>query len=89
MELLKPEFSFIFPLIMLIVLGVYIYSLVDILKHEFRGNNKIVWIIVVLMLPLLGVFLYFLLGNNNQLGFCKAILSFNFTNTHFVPIIPK
>ncbi|WP_346781474.1 PLD nuclease N-terminal domain-containing protein [Croceibacter atlanticus] len=66
MELLKPEFSFIFPLIMLIVLGVYIYSLVDILKHEFRGNNKIVWIIVVLMLPLLGVFLYFLLGKKQQ-----------------------
>nr|WP_283642939.1 PLD nuclease N-terminal domain-containing protein [Croceibacter atlanticus] len=51
---------------MLIVLGVYIYSLVDILKHEFRGNNKIVWIIVVLMLPLLGVFLYFLLGKKQQ-----------------------
>ena len=66
MELLKPEFSFIFPLIMLIVLGIYIYSLVDILKHEFRGNNKIVWIIVVLMLPLLGVFLYFLLGKKQQ-----------------------
>ena len=66
MELLKPEFSFIFPLIMLIVLGVYIYSLVDILRHEFRGNNKIVWIIVVLMLPILGVFLYFLLGKKQQ-----------------------
>ncbi|HAT71036.1 PLD nuclease N-terminal domain-containing protein [Croceibacter atlanticus] len=66
MELLKPEFSFIFPLIMLIVLGIYIYSLVDILRHEFRGNNKIVWIIVVLMLPLLGVFLYFLLGKKQQ-----------------------
>jgi carbon starvation protein CstA len=66
MELLKPEFSFILPLIMLIVLGIYIYSLVDILKHEFRGNNKIVWIIVVLMLPLLGVFLYFLLGKKQQ-----------------------
>jgi carbon starvation protein CstA len=66
MELLKPEFSFILPLIMLIVLGIYIYSLVDILRHEFRGNNKIVWIIVVLMLPLLGVFLYFLLGKKQQ-----------------------
>ncbi len=68
MELLKPEFSFILPLIMLIVLGIYIYSLVDILRHEFRGNNKIVWIIVVLMLPLLGVFLYFLLGKKQQLA---------------------
>jgi len=66
MELLKPEFSFILPLIMLIVLGIYIYSLVDILRHEFRGNNKIVWIIVVLMLPLLGVFLYFFLGKKQQ-----------------------
>ena len=66
MELLKPEFSFILPLIMLIVLGIYIYSLVDILRHEFRGNNKIVWIIVVLMLPILGAFLYFLLGKKQQ-----------------------
>lgn len=66
MELLKPEFSFILPLLMLIILGIYIYSLVDILKHEFRGKNKIVWIIVVLMFPLLGVLLYFLLGKKQQ-----------------------
>jgi uncharacterized membrane protein len=66
MELLSPNFSFVLPLIMLLVLGIYIYTLIDILRHEFTGNNKIVWIITILMLPVLGILLYMLLGKKQQ-----------------------
>lgn len=43
-----------------------IIALVDILKSNFRGNNKIVWIIVVILLPFLGSILYFILGKKQK-----------------------
>jgi hypothetical protein len=36
-----------------------IIALIDILKNKFDGNNKIVWVIVVLFLNLIGAVLYF------------------------------
>ena len=52
---------FIFlPLILIIS------ALVDILKSEFTGNNKIVWVLVVMFLPLLGSILYFVIGRNQK-----------------------
>jgi hypothetical protein len=42
-------------------------ALVDILRSEFtEPNNKIIWVIVVLLLPLLGSLLYFLIGRNQK-----------------------
>ena len=52
---------FIFLPLMLII-----SALVDILKSEFTGNNKIVWVLVVMFLPLLGSVLYFVIGRNQK-----------------------
>jgi hypothetical protein len=49
-----------------ILFGIYIFVLVDILKSEFRGYNKIVWILLVLFLPALGTILYLLIGRNQK-----------------------
>ena len=35
----------------------YIFIIIDILKHEFTGYNKIIWIIVILCFPILGDFI--------------------------------
>ncbi len=43
-----------------------IMALIDILKSEFRGNNKIVWVLVVLFFNLFGAFLYFIIGRNQK-----------------------
>ena len=59
------EFVFIF--IILFVPILIISALVDILKNEFNGNNKIVWILVVLFLPFLGSLLYFGIGRNQKI----------------------
>lgn len=50
-----------------VVVGLTIIALVDILKNEFSGNNKIVWILVVLLLNFFGAILYFLLGRQQKL----------------------
>jgi hypothetical protein len=39
-----------------------IVALIDILRSEFTGNNKLVWLLVVIFFPLIGSILYFLLG---------------------------
>ena len=43
-----------------------IIALIDILKSKFNGNDKIVWILVVLFLNLLGAILYFAIGRKQK-----------------------
>lgn len=44
-----------------------IIALIDILKSEFEGNNKIVWVLVVLFFNLVGSILYFTIGTNQKI----------------------
>jgi Kef-type K+ transport system membrane component KefB len=54
-----------------IVAGVIIFwiaTLVDILKHDFNSPiNKVIWIILVILLPLLGVILYYIVGKGQRI----------------------
>jgi membrane protein YqaA with SNARE-associated domain len=45
-----------------------IIALIDILRNEFSGNNKIVWVLVVLFGNLLGAVLYFIIGRKQKLS---------------------
>ncbi|MEJ2683003.1 MAG: PLDc N-terminal domain-containing protein [Candidatus Sulfobium sp.] len=40
--------------------------LIDILRSDFAGNNKIIWLLVVLFLPLVGAILYFFMGSDQK-----------------------
>jgi hypothetical protein len=51
-------FSFIFP----------IMCLVNILKHEFKNNDKLIWTLVVILIPLIGSFLYFFIGKKARIN---------------------
>ncbi|MCI4444785.1 MAG: PLDc N-terminal domain-containing protein [Candidatus Aminicenantes bacterium] len=58
--------------ILLLFLGLpqlilFIVALVDILKSEFAGNDKLIWILLIIFLPLLGPILYFLIGRKNKI----------------------
>jgi len=44
----------------------WIYVLIDILTSEFTGNNKLIWLLLVLLVPLLGVILYFAIGRKQK-----------------------
>jgi len=56
--------GFIIPV--LIIISV-IWALVDILKNEFTGYNKLIWVIIVIALPLLGSILYFAIGTKQKI----------------------
>lgn len=49
-------------LIGLIVLILDIIAIVEILQSGRAVGEKLLWILIILLLPLLGVLLYFLLG---------------------------
>ncbi|MDN6343024.1 MAG: PLDc N-terminal domain-containing protein [Lactococcus lactis] len=48
-------------LISLLLIALPIIALIDIIQNEFAGQNKVIWILVVLLLPLLGTILYFIM----------------------------
>ncbi|MDO3695060.1 PLD nuclease N-terminal domain-containing protein [Wenyingzhuangia sp. chi5] len=54
--------------IMLIVILPTILALIDILKNEFTGNNKIAWLLVVLFTSFIGAILYFIIGRKQKLS---------------------
>ncbi|QXP62347.1 MULTISPECIES: PLD nuclease N-terminal domain-containing protein [unclassified Polaribacter] len=67
----------VFQLIIILVvllLGILptIIALVDILKSEFKGNNKIVWVLVVLFTNFFGAILYFLIGREQKITVKKS-----------------
>ncbi len=56
-------------LILLASLGIVatIIALIDISKSKFSGNDKIVWILVVLFTGLLGAIFYFTIGRKQKI----------------------
>lgn len=59
-EIVIMFFFMLAPFILCIV------SLVDILRSEFAGNNKIVWVLVVILLPFVGAIMYFTIGRKQK-----------------------
>ena len=44
-----------------------IIALIDIVRHEFSGSNKIVWVLIVIFFNFLGSILYFIVGRNQRI----------------------
>jgi uncharacterized membrane protein YdjX (TVP38/TMEM64 family) len=60
-------------LIIILLIGILptIIALIDILRNEFNGNNKIVWVLVVLLTNFFGAILYFLIGRKQKINASK------------------
>jgi hypothetical protein len=54
-------------LVFVVVFIIPIIALVDILKNEFTGNNKIIWVLVILLSWIIGAILYFFIGRNQKI----------------------
>ena len=53
--------------VVLLPLVFWIWTLIDILKSNFNGNGKIVWLLVVFFLSLLGSILYIAIGRKQKI----------------------
>ncbi|MBF0619346.1 MAG: PLDc N-terminal domain-containing protein [Candidatus Omnitrophica bacterium] len=56
------EFSLVFILYVLVT----IIALVDILKGHLSMIKKILWAVILLAVPVLGIILYYLVGRTNE-----------------------
>jgi hypothetical protein len=60
------EWIFILAALGFIVLFPLI-ALIDILRNDFRGSNdKVIWVIIVLFIPILGSVLYYWIGTEQK-----------------------
>jgi len=68
MGLLNPDTAyFVWTVLTLILIIVWIVTLRDVLKSSFKEpNNKLVWTSVVILIPLVGVILYYLIGRSQK-----------------------
>ncbi|MDD2896927.1 cardiolipin synthase family protein [Arcobacter venerupis] len=64
MGIIMSSFVMVFVIFTFIL---YIYILIDILKHEFTGYNKIIWILVLIFFPVLGALLYLVFGRSQRI----------------------
>jgi nitrate reductase gamma subunit len=68
MELVTPHFGLLFLLIIFAIAFILpIIALVDILKSEFKNNDKLIWTVVVIFLSVIGAILYFTIGRNQRI----------------------
>lgn len=72
--LLQDDFSWLLDLgivaviIGLLLLAIWIWAIVDILKRPMSGLLKVVWIALVIFLPFIGVVLYLIFGRSMGTG---------------------
>ena len=46
----------------IIITVLWLWALVDVLKSDFKNNNKLIWLLTVILVPVAGFVLYFVLG---------------------------
>jgi hypothetical protein len=65
--ILGLSFLFILSLITFSAFVFWIWALIDILKSEFTGSNKLIWLLAVIMVPLIGMILYWFIGREQKI----------------------
>lgn len=52
----------------LITVGLFVlYPLIDLANNQFRGSNKIIWLLAVILAPGLGGLLYLIIGRKQRI----------------------
>ncbi|MBF1179382.1 MAG: PLDc_N domain-containing protein [[Eubacterium] sulci] len=66
MEFIREYLPILIPIVVLEI-GLMIYSLSHILKHnKFKFGNKAMWICVVVLIQTIGPILYLTIGKDNE-----------------------
>jgi hypothetical protein len=64
---LLPGGHLIVLLLVLLILILPVIALIDILRNEFNGNDKIIYVLIVLLLPFFGSIIYFVIGPSRKI----------------------
>lgn len=66
LEVVEP-WQILLILVLLLLLVTPIIALVDILKSNFGGNDKLIWVIIVLVGSFVGALLYYIIGRKQKI----------------------
>ena len=58
----------ILALFILFIVLLPLIALISVLTNEFRGNDKIIYVLLIIFLPFLGSLIYFLVGYPNRVS---------------------
>jgi hypothetical protein len=56
----------IVPLVIIFLIALWVRTIIDIIKtqdYQYRAGNQVVWLLVVILVPVVGVPLYWILGS--------------------------
>lgn len=66
MEFIREYLPILIPIVVLEI-GLMIYALAHILKHnKFKFGNKVMWIVVVVLMQIIGPIFYLMIGKDNE-----------------------
>lgn len=54
--------------IVISLFGIFIYSIIDVARSNFEGNEKSKWFILILLLPFFGPLLYIVMGSRKKIA---------------------
>lgn len=58
---------------LLLIFLPFIIAFIDILKSDFSGNNKIVWLLAVIFVPLIGAIAYLIIGRKQKIDVGRVV----------------
>lgn len=56
---------FVGLIVVILLIALWVRTIIDIIRtqdYQFRAGNQVVWLLVVILVPLVGVPLYYILG---------------------------
>jgi uncharacterized membrane protein YhaH (DUF805 family) len=56
-----------FLIVFIFLTVVWFRALIDILKSEFKDNNKLIWLLTVILVPFIGAIVYFAIGKKQKI----------------------
>lgn len=66
MEFIREYLAILIPIVVLEI-GLMIYALSHILKHnKFKFGNKVMWIVIVVFIQIIGPILYLTIGKDDE-----------------------
>jgi hypothetical protein len=65
--MIGPQEIMIILLAFSFILLLPLLALISVLRNDFQGNDKLIWVLIILLLPFLGAILYFIIGREKRL----------------------
>ena len=68
MELIEAPYGLlIWQVFLILLIGLWVYSLIDLLRSSFKRNDKLIWLLALLFIPILGAVLYLIIGKKQKI----------------------